>query len=258
MSAPVASDTFRDTPHYRRDCFLEGLKRCGYRVGAPPKPAPEPQDVLLVWNRHGINDVHAARYEAAGARVIVAENGYIGTDSAGHQLYAIALRHHLGAGEWKEGLEDRWTPLNVSLRPWRKDGREIIVLPQRGIGAKSIAMPSGWTEDVVRRLKKVTDRPIRVRHHPGMSRTDPWVDLQDAWAAVTWASGAGIKSIVHGVPVFCEMPSWIGRPAASFGVASVESPFLGDRLPMLRRLAWAQFSVAEIRSGLPFRCLLGS
>lgn len=255
---PVASDTFRETLHYRRNCFLGGLRRLGYAVGHPPKPNPEPRDVLLVWNRHGINDIHAARYEAAGARVIVAENGYIGADEFGNQLYAIALRHHLGAGEWNEGPEDRWAKLGIDLKPWRKDGREIIVLPQRGIGAKSIAMPTGWAEDVVRRLKKITDRPVRVRVHPGMSRTDPWVDLQNAWAAVTWASGAGIKSIVHGVPVFCEMPSWIGRPAAVFGVSNIERPFLGDRLPMLRRLAHAQWALAEIETGEPFRRLLGS
>ncbi|MHB1086128.1 MAG: hypothetical protein ACYCZ0_00075 [Minisyncoccota bacterium] len=218
---------------------------------------PEPQDVLLVWNRHGTNDAYAARYEAAGARVIVAENGYIGTDENDDQLYALALHHHLGAGEWKEGPEDRWSRLGIELKPWRTKGHEIVVLPQRGIGSKTIAMPGGWTEDVVRRLKKITDRPVRVRLHPGMSRTDPWVDLQDAWAAVTWASGAGIKAIVYGVPVFHELASWIGHPAARFGISDVERPFLSDRLPMLRRLAWSQWKLSEVSSGEPFRHLLG-
>lgn len=252
-----ASDTLRDTPHYRAEVFRRGLSRLGYRVGLPPKQNPDPQDVLLVWNRHGINDIHAQRYEAAGARVLVTENGYIGLDEAGNQFYALALRHHLGAGEWVAGPEKRWERLKIKLKPWRSDGREIVVLPQRGIGPKGVAMPTGWTEDVVRRLKLVTDRPVRVRLHPGKSRTDPWEDLSDAWAAVTWASGAGIKAIVHGVPVFHELPSWIGSPAAKFGVSHVESPFLGDRLPMLERLAHAQWSLQELGSGEPFRRLLG-
>lgn len=256
MGLPVASDTLRTTLHYRRDCFLDGLRRCGYEVGQPPKPHPEPEDVLLVWNRHGVHGMHADRYEASGARVIVAENGYIGSDASGSQLYALALNHHLGAGVWSEGSEDRWSQLKIRLEPWRERGDEIVVLPQRGIGAKSIAMPSWWADDVVGRLRKLTDRPVRVRPHPGMSRTDPGPDLQRAWAAVTWASGAGIKSIVHGVPVFCEMPHWIGLPAARFGLSDLESPFLGDRLPMLRRLAWAQWTLTEIRTGKPFRRLL--
>ncbi len=253
---PVASDTLRGTPHYRRDAFLTGLRRCGYTVGEPPKPHPDPRDVLVIWNRGILADAHAKRYEAAGARVIVVENGYIGADEAGHQLYAMALGHHLGAGQWKVGADDRWDRLKIEPLPWRRNGSEIIVLPQRGIGEPSVAMPAGWTEDVVRRLRKATDRPIRVRAHPGKDRTDPMVDLRDAWAAVTWASGAGIKAIVYGIPVFCELSSWIGLPAARFGVSGIEAPFLGDRLPMLRRLAWSQWTVAEIQSGEPFRWLL--
>jgi len=246
----------RQSPHYRRDLFLAGLARCGYAVDQPPKQNPDPCDVLLVWNRHNLNDEFAKRYEAAGARVLVAENGFIGTDGHGHQLFALALWHHLGAGSWREGAEDRWAPLNVPMRPWRAVGDEIVVLPQRGIGPLGVAMPRDWTEKVVERLKSVTHRPVRVRIHPGKSRTDPWPDLQNAWAAVTWASGAGIKAILYGVPVFHELPNWIGAPAARFGINDIEAPFLGDRLPMLRRLAWAQWRLAEIAAGEPFRWLL--
>lgn len=254
---PIASDTLKGSPHYRGEVFREGLRRCGYSVGEPPKSRPDPRDVLLVWNRHGLNEVHAQRYEAAGARVLVTENGYIGRDPGGHQLYALALGHHLGAGEWTEGKEDRWSPLNVPLRPWRREGKEVIVLPQRGIGPKGVAMPKGWVDDVVSRLKRVTDRPVRVRFHPGASRTDPWEDLHDAWCALTWASGAGIKALAHGVPVFHELPSWIGKLAARFGIQDLESPFLGDRLPMFRRLSYSQWTLAELSSGEPFRRLLG-
>lgn len=257
MSKPVASDTFRDSLHYRRDCFLSGLSRCGYDVGHPPKVRPDRQDVLLVWNRGRANDIHAQRYEAAGARVIVAENGYIGADRDGHQLYAIALWHHLGAGKWHVGEEDRWSRLGIDLAPWRRAGDEIVVLPQRGFGAPGVAMPKSWPDDVVGRLRRLTDRPVRVRQHPGKDRTDPKDDLAHAWAAVTWASGAGIKAIVHGIPVFYEMPTWVGGPAAWFGFERVERPFLGDRLPMLHRLAWAQWGIAEIEEGQPFRHLLG-
>ena len=257
MTRAVASDTLRATPHYRAEVFRAGLARLGYEVGQVPKASPAPQDVLLVWNRHGLNQNYAERYERAGARVIVVENGFIGTDGSGNQLYAIALNHHLGAGEWRIGAENRWARLKIRLKPWRCSGREIIVLPQRGIGPPGVAMPTGWTDDVVRRLKAVTDRPIRVRLHPGKSRTDPWDDLQDAWAAVTWASGAGIKAIVHGVPVFHELPQWIGSPSAKFGISQIEEPFLGDRLPMLERLAFAQWTLAEIASGEAFRSVLG-
>lgn len=257
MVQPVASDTLPPGHRYRRILFHRGLERRGYRVGQPPKARPGPHDVLLIWNRGAVNDHHARRYEAAGARVIVIENGYIGRDKRGDDLYAMALGHHLGAGTWhSEGGPARWAALNVPLTPWRKEGREVIVLPQRGFGEPGIAMPHGWEIDVVKRLQRATRRPIRVRPHPGKDRPDPDVDLQDAHCAVTWASGAGIKAICLGVPVFYEMPKWIGGAAATFGIGNIEDRFFGDRLPMLERLAWSQWSSDEIETGEPFKWLL--
>lgn len=257
MNQPVASDTFRDSPYYRRECFHAGLARCGYVVQRAPKDSPDPQDVLLIWNRSSLNDAHARRYDAVGARVIVVENAYIGRDRNGHHLYAIALDQHAGAGRWIEGPTDRWSRLDIELAPWRADGDEIVVLPQRGFGAPGVAMPRTWTEDVVSRLKRLTKRPVRVRPHPGKDKTDPTDDLRHAWAAVTWASGAGIKALASGIPVFHEMPTWVGAGAAVYGINSIEKPFLGDRLPMFRRLAWTQWSLDEISAGEPFKWLLG-
>ncbi len=251
-----AADTFHTSPYYRRDLFRKGLERLGYSTGYQPSMHPEPSDVLLLWNRSPHHDIYAKRYEAVGAKVIVAENGYIGSDSDGHILYAMALRHHNGAGDWRVGDEDRWAALGISLEPWRGLGTEIVVLPQRGIGEPGIAMPSGWTNDVVQRLRSITDRPVRVRPHPGKDKTDPRSDLINAWAAVTWASGAGIKAIVAGVPMFHEMPTWVGAGAALSGIDRLETPFKGDRLPMLRRLAWSQWNLAEIQRGDPFAWLL--
>lgn len=73
---------------------------------------------------------------------------------------------------------------------------------------------------------------------------------------VTWASGAAIKAIIEGIPVFYEFNDWIGAPAARYGIDDTENPFLGDRNPMLHRLSWAQWTAEEIASGEPFKCLL--
>jgi hypothetical protein len=259
MARPVASDTLHLGEHYQRYRFHKGMERLGYQIGIAPKQRPEPRDVLIIWNRHEINDRWAKLYENVGARVIVVENGYIGRDTTGKQLYAMALGHHLGAGTWKEGPEDRWSRLNVPLVDWRRDipaNDRIVVLPQRGIGERGVTMAPGWTKNVVERLKKLTDRPIFVRDHPGKTRTDPLLDLKNAYCAVTWASGAGIKAICYGIPVFYELERWIGAPAAKFGLEELETPFLDDRLPMLKRLAWSQFTSEEILSGEAMAWLL--
>lgn len=260
---PTATICFPDSPHYRRDAFAAGLAQHGFRsrFAWPPRStaSPKPDDVLLVWNRQPATLQLAAEHEAAGARIIVVENGYIGRDGAGAQLFAIARGQHNGAGYWFHGDGDRLTDLGLELAPWREDGEHILVLPQRSIGLPGVRMEHGWTEDVVQRLEAMRlGREIRVRRHPGKDRDQVALapDLAGAWCAVTWGSGAGIKAIVAGIPVFHEFPRWIGAPAARLGVAEINRPFLGDRLPMLHRLTWAQWRAAEIEAGEPFRWLL--
>lgn len=251
--------------HYGREEFLSGLDRAGF-AAAPYWPGEtrrlEPQpgagDVLVVWNRQNRFDAMARRFEAAGNTVIVAENGYIGDDRKG-ELYALAKGNHNGAGKWRIGETERWSSFGVELQPWRTDGSHILVLPQRSIGPDGVAMPLGWTNGVVRRLKAITGRPIRVRPHPGKRPHPPLdPDLQDAWCAVTWGSGAAIKALVAGIPVFYELAKWIGAPAAVHGIADIEAVKMGPREPMLHCLSWAQWRRAEVESGEAFEWLLAA
>ena len=253
---PYAAIMIPSSPSYRRDAFEAGLKRLGYSVEFGTRARPTPADIIVVWNRRSANAVDATKYEKIGATVLVTENGWIGADDKGNKLYALAKGHHNGAGWWPVGNEDRWTRLGIELKPWRKDGRHILVLPQRGIGEPGVAMPRGWAQDAMDRLKAVTRRPVKLRQHPGFNKTPLEPVFEDCWAAVTWASGAAIKAIVAGIPVFHEMPSWLGGPAARRGIADMETPYLGDRMPMLNRLSHGQWGAEEIKSGEPFARLL--
>jgi len=245
---------FRATVAYRREVFETGLKRLGYQIVDKPLPSPDSSDLLVMWNRSFHEEAHARRYESAGAKLIIAENGYIGKDEDGHKLFSLALNHHNGAGRWNVGTGRRWSQ---EPQTWRSGGDHVLVLPQRGIGEKAFAMPSHWLGMIRSKLAGMTKRPVRVRVHPGREKTEPYDELRGAWAAVTWGSGAGIKALFAGIPVFHELPQWIGASASMLMEgADIEQPFLGDRLPMFERLAWAQWSVREIESGEAFRCLL--
>jgi len=237
--------------HYRAHLFKTGFQRLGYQPIDDRNHQPDATDVLLIWNRNPSHARIAQRYEEAGATVLVTENGYVG------KTKAIARTHHSGAGTWYVGEEDRWKALGIPLFPWRLDGEHLLVLPQRGIGAPDVAMPRHWPNTIVERLRAITRRPIRTRLHPGTDKSGPTLedDLRNAWAAVVWGSGAGVKAIIAGIPVFHDLVSWIGAPAASC-VFDVEDPWIGDRLPMLRRMAWAQWTHAEIESGEAMRRLL--
>jgi hypothetical protein len=151
--------------------------------------------------------------------------------------------------------------VDVELKPWREKGDHILVLPQRGVGPPGVAMPQGWADRTRKILKRTTKRPIHVRPHPGRNPCPLEPDLKNCWAAVTWGSGAGIKAICAGIPVFYEFPAWIGgsaaRPYCKESI-DIENPYTGNRDPMLLSLSWAQWTVHEIAEGTPFKLLLGT
>lgn len=249
----------REQPVYRRDAFVSGLRSCGFDVrGHPSGNKVRPGDALVIWNRYGDNHELALRFEEAGGRTIVAENAYLANDRSNRTRYAIARDGHNGSGSWPLGGPERWDSLGIELEDWRKDGEHILVCPNRSFGMPGFIMPPNWAETVVDRLREFTKRPIRVRPHPG---NDPpkkplAEDLENAWAVVIWSSSAGCEALVRGVPVFSEAPWWILSSATSGEIRSIEDPFLPDRLPSFRRLAWAQWHVEEIARGEPFQYLL--
>lgn len=229
-------------------------------------------DVLVIWNRYGLGDSYAREYEKAGAMVVVVENGYLDMSGTA-KTFAMSLNHHNGVGRWPQKDLNRAERLACwsGRRPWQGDGRsgDILLLPQRGIGPHGVAMPRDWEEKVRRRLKAagVGDRRVRTRWHPaggpigyahvGPARTGEQPTLEEDLAGVglcvTWGSGAGLKAMVLGVPVLYELEGWIGGRGASFGTGALHQAQTGDRDGMLRRLAWAQWSLEEVAGGLAFR-----
>jgi hypothetical protein len=244
----------RENPHYRRDAFESGLKAAGYSLVNDMIGDVHKDDLLVIWNRYGWFHEEAKRYEAIGARVLVAENGYLGVEFAQDRWYALSMSQHNGAGHIADGSAERWDSLGVELQPWRT-GREILVLPQRGIGHSGVAMPERWRGDMHERLKGL---PYRVREHPGLN---PCVsleeDLKDAKAVVTWGSGAALKALLLGIPCFHSFAQWIGAEASTLlQWADFDKPQRPERLPMFRKIAWGMWRVSEIADGTAFRALL--
>ncbi len=245
MKAQIATD-------HKNELFEAGLYALGYDTTWGDIYEPKKNDVLIVWNRKSSNIDKCERFERAGCRVIVAENGYIGYADDGSRLISLSLSHHLGKGRWYVGDHARHHNHNFEIKPWREGGDEIIVLAQRGIGEATDLM---WAELLCQKIQKMTKRPVRLRPHPGKSPPPLEPDLENAHAVITYASAAGIKSIAYGVPAFYLMPDWIGSPAAVYGT-DIEKPFMGDRQPMFHRLGWSQWTATEVSSGEAFRGLL--
>lgn len=224
------------------EAFARGLRLNGYKVISGITTTPGPQDILVTWNRIGVGASAARAFEAAGRPVLVAENASWGNEFAGQRWYHLARNRHNTAGMFPVGGPERWDALGVELAPWRTKG-ETVILAQRGIGSPPTRMPQGWPQQAQAR------HGGRIRIHPG---TRPAKALQDdlatAGRVVTWGSGAALQALRMGVTVVSEMPDWIGE----------QDNTDAGRLAMFRRLAWAQWRLAEIASGEAFKWLLSS
>jgi hypothetical protein len=268
---PSAYNLLRDRPWYRREAFSRGLRAAGYAVRECNPVSVSVGDVLLIWNRYGTWEAEARRFEQAGGTVLVAENGYIGRGGtvpkfAVHtaqgprpdDYYALGLGHHNDDRAWVAGGPERWPLLGLEIKPWRTEGRHVLILPNRPFGERGRAMPDGWAEKAASRIRGETDREVMVRAHPGNDapKRPLSADLEGAWAAVVWSSSAGVHALLSGIPVFCAGPYWSMKSAASTG--TVEDPTLPDRARAFHRLSWGQWTCAEIESGRPFARLLSA
>lgn len=246
-----ALNLLRKEISYRHEAYGSGLIEAGFDV-VTDLARPGPGDVLLIWNRYGDLDVWARRFEAAGAQVVVTENGWLGKFWEGQEWFTLCCGHHAGAGTWPVGDNSRWDGWNVRLEPWRIGDGEKVILGQRGIGEPGIASPLHWE----RRVQAIYGG--RIRNHPGVRRDSIPLeeDLARCAEVLTWNSGGALKALTMGIPVRCGFDRWIGRSAC----VGLEDPVLlrsdNLRLNMFRRLAWSMWTLDEIGSGKAFRHLL--
>lgn len=251
--------SIRHPEHYRRQAFIKGLQRMGY-VEGPLSSC----DLYLIWNRYGALDTNAENVERRGGTVIVAENAYLGNQFAGGHWFAMSVSQHNGAGRYPYLGPERWDNLKLELGKWREGNitgqpsDDLVLLSQRGIGPNGIAMPKPWPEQTSKWLR---DKGYfnRVRKHPGVTKyISLEEDLKKSKGVATWGSGAALKALFWGIPVFAEFSKWIGIRACR----SVKEIHLGAlknddlRLDVFRRMIWAQWRVEEIESGRAFECLL--
>jgi hypothetical protein len=240
-------------PQGDRKPWRECIAACE-RFGPTATELPErfaPEDVLITWSPFRLSKRWAACRDvrAAGGRAVILENGWL-TPPGGTRHFQFALDGWNGTGRFPDGGPARWAAWGMPLRDWQRQGGHVLVLGQK---AQSIGdarrMPPGWAQS----LRLPTRRPV-LRRMPGAAR--PLADdLRGAWCTVTWTSTAAIQGLVAGIPAFHCGPNTL-CPELSRPGLDVESPIYPDRQPVFERLAWCQWSPAEIATGEPLGRLL--
>lgn len=255
-------DRFEDKRH---EAMAAGLKALDFSLTPVEFPAA-PGDVAIFWNLHPPRDRIAEVFRSRGGQVIVAEEGYTRGIVKYPSHFALALDGHNGSGRFPTGGPERWRKLGIELKPWREPGadKHILVAGQRGIGHPNMASPANWHNDIAKSLAQLTKRRIVIRTHPGKDHsTQPPLEdpgqLGNAHACVVWSSSTAVKALIAGIPVFYLAAHISVAPACRQGVYDIEAPQMDDaaRLAGLERMAWMQWNLEEIASGLAFRHLLG-
>jgi len=206
--------------------------------------------LLKAWKR--------ARKE--GMNWLYLDNGYF---RSGHfdGYYSATWNafQHTGEGLYERGKE-RFEKLNLDLqlKPWRKDGEYILILPPTEVfSALHNFNPQLWLDHTLGKLKMFTDRKIKIRAKPGSMLMGKKVpkgasleeDVGKAYAVVTYNSKASIEAILRGVPVFTSTLCCTYSQGLT-DISRIESPLcMGDRERWLYALAANQFTLEEMRSG---------
>jgi hypothetical protein len=79
--------------------------------------------------------------------------------------------------------------------------------------------------------------------------------LASAHCVLNWNSGPGPQAVMAGVPVFVG-PDSLASTIANWNLSQIENPPRPDRSVWLEQLAHTEWTVEEIRLGLPFTRLV--
>jgi hypothetical protein len=212
------------------------------------------------------------------------------TDWAKH-YYRCGLWSPMNDGNFlnQNSPGDRWQKiesyLSTKSRPWRTKGDHILLCTQpidNWSMSRTNTDPYKWVDEVIEKLKGKTDRPIKLRPHPNhaikcaqdMAKKHPQIEvtnvdkgggptanyrftfleeLDNCWAAVTHNSTAAVDAATYGVPVFLTSDLCLAWDVGNANFDKIENPATPDRTQWLNDLAYANWTIDEVKSGIVWK-----
>jgi hypothetical protein len=181
----------------------------------------------------------------------------------------IYCNENAGDENWNNIRRD----YSMDLKHWRTSGaRHITICLQRPMGWSMRGVNlMDWLNNTYAEIRKYSDRPIRIRWHPGDYKNMPAnfdlskftntmlspqnrpieEDLKKCWAVVCHNSTPSSVSIIEGVPAFItDDPGYCqAGDVANTDFSRLEDPWMPDREQWIRKLAQCHWSFDDLRSG---------
>lgn len=252
------------------DAFEQGLRLLGHSVESHSMTG----DVAVIWSvlwngRMRNNKAVWDHYRKQNKPVIVLEIGCLRRD----HTWKIGI-NGINQGSYfvaNGNSDDRISKFGIKLSPWRTQGREILICTQHDKSQQWEQNPSltAWVESTILKIRKHSDRPIKIRPHPRCVFPYPNLDnkifksvekdilndFKTAWAVINYSSNPGIQSVIHGIPTFVDNKS-LASPVANTDLSLIENPNRPDRTQWLNDLAWTEWTVEEMKKGIPQQRLI--
>lgn len=175
--------------------------------------------------------------------------------------------------------EENWVNIrrdyNMDLAPWRSHGDHILICLQRPMGWSMRGMNLyEWLDNTYTMIRRYSDRPLRIRWHPGDWKNIPknldlsrfgavlsppnrhiLEDLKNCWALVCHNSTPSAVATIEGVPAFItDDPGYCqAGSVANTNFSMLENPSMPDREAWIRRLAQCHWSFQDVRTGRCWR-----
>lgn len=251
----------------RQAALVEGFEGAGYTVtpfeGWRSTRSPD----LAICSGMRNNSLKGRNYcRSRGIDIAVVELGYLRRANSNADLegYFQLGWNRIG---WlpEKAPEDRWKALGMGLEPIRNGGEYVLVLGQVGFDAQhglSTHELAGWLLRAARQTAVELQKPVLYRPHPlqpntrlspgfphkqmNVKTTTLEQALDRAAAVVTYNSTAAVEAIRCGVRVVC-------APTAHFHQVGADLTLRED---YFQRLAYAQWTLEELRSGEAVRFIL--
>ena len=189
------------------------------------------------------------------------------------ETWRISLNHINGLGKFNNltNLDlDRPKKIGVNLKPYLEKRRgEVLIACQHHESLQWEGMPTlaKWTTDTINKIRQYTSRRIIVRPHPRSpfpfsmpniivekpSRLPNTYDSFDIFynyhCVINYNAGPAVQAAIEGVPVLCDDTS-LAAPV-SIKWEELENPYLPDREEWFLKLCHTEWTIDEIRQGIP-------
>ena len=254
------------------DAFADGAKSLGHEI------VDDDEDISVIWSvlwwgRMQPNQQVYQQCLNKGRPILIIEVGNLKRG----MTWRISDQHINNFGIFGNSADlDSSRPQKLGIflgSPMSKQKNEILIATQHNRSLQWEGQPTmeQWIRNTIAQIKKYTSRRIVVRPHPRSQIREKFVDAvielprkipssyddfdinYNYHCVINHNSGPCVQAAINGTPVICDSSS-LAYPVSEKW-ENLENPQLPDREEWFLKLTHTEWTVDEIRQGIPLKRL---